>query len=153
MNRKLLINSLIQELILQPKFLVKPRRDILELIFNKKLTAFNANNFIKRSKKGASALKYSKTDVLQYSMVGKCIKYNLSGTGTTFTIRNVIDLASYEMTLSLWSPLIKYFCIRDYKERRLKYTKSTQYFLRTHSPVRSMVSFHYVMSFHNDFLD
>jgi len=138
------------ELTLSTIPLIKPRGKIIEIAFNTEFTHFNVQDFVKQSKKTRSnKIEYAEKQVLLYSVVGKCIRYRNRGSYTTFIIRNVIDLTSYELTYFIFSPLLKYFCIRDTQEKTLKnpYKRATTYFLRTTAPVKSSVPFDYVLDY------
>lgn len=128
--------------------IMKPRGEIVELAFNSAFTHFDTNDFVKQSKKTRSHKVESRAkDILTYSVVGKCITYKNRGSNTTFIIRNVVDLCSFEMTFFLFSPLLKYYCIRDVnkKTQKMCYKNAKAYFLRKSSPSKSQVPFEYVI--------
>jgi len=136
--------------------LVLPRGKIIEIAFNSVFTHFNIRDYVKQSKKTRShKVDYIEKKVLQYSVVGKCIHYRNRGYHTTFTIRNVVDLASYELTYSIFSPLLKYYCVRNFREKinQVTYKRATSYYLRKTSPVKSFVPFEYVIDNDNIFDD
>jgi ribosomal protein L19 len=128
--------------------LVLPRGKIIELTFDSAFTHFNIQDYVKQSKKTRShKVDYVEKKVLQYSVVGKCIRYRNRGYHTTFTIRNIVDLASYELTYSIFSPLIKSYSVRDFREgiNQHPYKRATAYYLRKTTPVTSLVPFDYVI--------
>jgi len=147
MTKDLLTIKLIQECILQPHPIMKPRGAIIELAYNPALTEFNVNDYIKQSKKSRRSEKLEDKikPVLQYTMVGKCLAFRRKQLNTTFILRNVVDLTSYEMTFALFSPFITQYWIRPISKTRTKYTKGTQYYLRRTAPVKSCVPFDYVV--------
>lgn len=130
--------------------LIRPRGEIIEIAFNSAFTHFNVQDYVKQSKKTRShKIEYAEKQVLLYSVVGKCIRYRNRGFDTTFIIRNVIDLTSYELTYFIFSPLLKYYCIRQAQHGIIKhpYKRATAYFLRRHAPVKSVVPFEYVLNY------
>jgi len=144
------------EVILSTIPLARPRGEIIDLVFDTDFTHFHIQDYVKQSKKTRSnKIEYAEKEILLYSMVGKCIHYKNAGFHTTFTIRNVVDLASYELTYFIFSPLLKYYSIRRAKHGIIKppYKRATTYFLRQHAPVKSAVPFEYVLDeIFNDYL-
>lgn len=130
--------------------LLRPRGEIIDIAFNTAFTHFNVQDYVKQSKKTRSnKIEYAEKEVLLYSMVGKCIRYRNRGFHTTFIIRNVTDLTSYELTYFIFSPLLLYYCIRKAPRGIIKhpYKRATTYFLRQHAPVKSVVPFDYVLNY------
>jgi ribosomal protein L19 len=138
------------DMILSTIPLRRPRGEIIEIAFNTEFTHFNIQDFVKQSKKTRSnKVEYAEKQILLYSMVGKCIHYRNRGSHTTFTIRNVVDLTSYELTYFIFSPLLKYYGIRQTQHNIIKhpYKRATAYFLRHHPPVESATPFDYVLDY------
>jgi len=131
------LTNLNNQLILSTIPLTNPRGKIIEISFNSEFTHFNIQDFVKQSKKTRSnKIEYAEKQILRYSVVGKCIRYRNRGYETTFIIRNVIDLASYELTYFIFSPLLQYYTIRNTQSKVIKnpYKRATAYFLRTMHP-------------------
>jgi len=148
MKQDILKIRLIQEVILQPHPIIKPRDAIIELAYNTAMTQFNINDYIKQSKKSRRSEKLEDKikPILQYSMVGKCLSFKRCGLNTTFLLRNVIDLSSYEMTFALFSPFVIQFWIRPTFKTKNVYKPGNQYYLRQHAPVKSHVPFKYIIN-------
>ncbi len=146
MTQTILKKRLIQETILQPHTIIKPRAAIMELTYNTALTQFNINDYIKQSKKSrrSEKLEDKEKPILQYTMVGQCLSFRKRGFNTTFLLRNVIDLISYEMAFSIYSPILTKFWIRPNHNKKKRKTKGTQYYLRNHAPSKSAIPFMYV---------
>jgi len=149
MTNKILLSNLIKEATLQSNPMIRPRGGIIEVAYESNMTKFNVNDYITQSKKSRRSEKLETKDkpILQYTMVGRCLNFRKNGVSTSFIIRNILDLVSYEMTFSLYSPFLKLFFIRYYSRTNIKYTRAHQYYLRKHSPVQSLIPFDYVVTY------
>lgn len=145
MFKNVLASNFVRYISLYDRPLAKPRGRIIEIAYHPQMTYFNIQDFIHQSKK----LRSHKVDVkekaiLQYTIVGKCLHYKKNQLNTSFIIRNIINLTSFEMTFPLFTPIITLFFIRNYKLSS-EYKKSNKYYLRKKAPVKSLVKFDYVI--------
>lgn len=69
------------------------------------------------------------------------------GINTSFTLRNVVSLCSFEMNYALFTSFLTAFVIRDHfkKSRRIHYKRASHYELRKISPHRTRIDFAYVI--------
>lgn len=142
----ILLKRFRNELLVNQHAILKPRGRPIEIAYHAEMTKFEISDFIKQSKKTRShKVDIKEKALLQYTLVGKCIKFNNRGFHTTFTLRNIIDLTSYELNFSIYSPLIVVFLVRNY--RKVRYKKAHLYHLRQVEPVKSLVKYDYVISY------
>lgn len=155
MKNNLILEKFAKELCFIQRPLVSVRSLIIELDFDRQQTKFNILDYIKQSKKSSRSVKLEKQikPTLQYSIVGKCIKFHKRGLNSSFIIRNIISLTSFEMSFSFFTSFISLYIVRDFFKptSRLHYKRSNQYYLRKVSPVRSRIVFDYVTDSSYDF--
>jgi ribosomal protein L19 len=149
MLQSLILKQFAQHYVTSDHLLIKPRGMILEIDLDPKQTKFDINDYIKLSKKSSRSMRLEKQikPTLQYSIVGKCIRFQKKGINTSFLIRNVITLVPFEMTFAFFTSFITNYIIRDFTKpnSRLKYKRGNQYHLRRVSRVRSRIVFDYVV--------
>lgn len=139
---KVKMKKLIQEVMLRKYPIENPRGRIMEVLFDPSKTKFDVNDYILRTLKSRRTQRYviSKAkNVLQYHMVGKCIRFRSRGVGTSFKIRNTLTLTVFEMNYALYSRNITNILVVSPKT--IKYKKASQYYLRRRPPSKSAVEF------------
>lgn len=146
MLKKIKINRLINEMIRRKYPQEKPRGRVMEILFDPSKTKFDINDYIIRTLKSRRTQRYvmSKAkNVLQYHMVGKCVRYRKRGLGTTLKIRNALSLIVYEINYSIYSRYITHIVI--YPKTTRRYRKASQYYLRKKSAIKSNVEFEFTI--------
>lgn len=146
MLNQLLLTQIVRTLAQEDRPMTKLRSRILTIALNPVLTKLNITNFIKQSKLARRSKKSDFTEkaVLQYQLTGKCLRLRRQQLNTTFLIRNIISLTSFEMNFPLFSPLISQYIVHTPRKRCFKH--ANQYFLRRHAPVKSKITFDYVIN-------
>jgi ribosomal protein L19 len=146
---KILLKSLIRQITISEIPIIKPRGSIMQLAFDPEFTKFNINDYIKLSKKSRRSEKLidKEKPILQYFMLGKCVFFRKRGLNSSFTIRNLVTLAPFEMSYALFAPSISGYSIIDFfiKELLKMYGRATKYDLRRSQPSKSQAEFFYVM--------
>jgi ribosomal protein L19 len=146
MLERIKLKKLIIEMMARKFPIEKPRGSIMEVLFDPSKTKFDINDYIIRSLKSRRTQRYvlSKAkDVLQYHMVGKCVRFRKRGLGTTFKLRNALSLTVFELNYSIYSRYITHVVI--YNKVSKKYKKSAQYYLRKRPPIKSNVKFEFTI--------
>lgn len=124
----------------------KPRGKIIDVLFDPSKTKYDINDYIIRSLKSRRTQRYVLSrakNVLQYRMVGKCVRMRIRGLGTTFKIRNSLSLTVFELNYSIYSRYITHIFM--HKRMSKKYRKSAQYYLRKRSAIKSFVEFEFTI--------
>ena len=121
---------------------------------------FKKKRFNKRTRKSTKKdRKYQKEtfdeNVQQYSIVGSVIFFRKLGKGSTFSLRNVVTLTSFEMNFMVFSCMILYsYFMQKQSVNKLKLSK--QYYYRDISPSRSQVKWEFSLgrnSYYNELFD
>ena len=146
---KLLLKSLIRQIIICEIPLVKPRGRMMQLAFDPDFTKFNINDYVKLSKKsrGSEKLIDKEKPILQYFMLGKCVFFRKRALNSSFTIRNLVALAPFEILYAVFAPCISGYSIIEFfiKELIKNFRRATKYELRIGQPSKSQAEFFYVM--------
>lgn len=119
------------------------RGSVFTILLEQILTQFNIQH--KTTKKSRSDVRDKKIKkTLYYQMVGKKINVIKKGWDTSILLRNVQNLACYEIKYHIFSPMIsEIFC----ENRVTKYNRTTAYELRRKSGSFSKVDFDYVIDY------
>ncbi len=144
---KIIANKILAELLTTGSVIKLPLKNSgrCEFGLNQKLTKFSirAIAFGLRSKKARSdTIRVRDGGNLAYRYVGKIIKIRKSHNSLNNSIlfRNVVDLASFEIIMPLFSPLVTYARFTETNAKR-----ANAYYLRTAAPVKSKLVFQYVI--------
>jgi ribosomal protein L19 len=144
---KILSSRILAELITTGSITHRPKQNAgnCEFGLNQKLTKFDirAIAYKQRSKKARSdEIRVREGGQLAYRYVGKVIKFRRSHNSLNNSIlfRNVVDLASFELIMPIFSPLVTYTNFSQTKHKR-----TNAYYLRNTAPVKSKVEFNYVI--------
>jgi ribosomal protein L19 len=119
---------------------------ICEFTLNRKITKFDiyAISYAHRSKKARSdTIRVREGGNLFYRYVGKIIKFRKAHNpiNTSILLRNVLDLASFELVVPVISSLVTNFFVAMIRKCKILHA----YHLRWVAPVKSKVTFQYVM--------
>ena len=118
-----------------------------EFWLNKKLTKFDIGAITRRirSKKARSdSINVRAGGDQAYRYSGKILKFRRShnGANNAVLIRNVVELASFEITIPVLSPLVTNAI---YPRVNVANTRGNAYYLRTAAPVKSKTEFKYII--------
>ena len=141
--KKILLKEFNRQLALTQRAVVNPRSHIARIVLDNKITYFEISDFMKFSKKTNRTVSFQKQDkeVLQYSYVGKAIKFNSNFISSTVRIRNSHMLYSYEMSFHIFSHTIITYSINQSKYKKHKYLHGKNYNLRKKTPIFSFIPF------------
>jgi len=104
MYNKVLLTDFIHKLSSSKRAVENPRGTLVRVILDAKVTYFDITDYMKFSRKTRRTVSFEKQKktLLQYTYVGKPIKFNSNYISTTLTMRNSHMLFSYETIFHLF---------------------------------------------------
>ncbi len=117
----------------------------IQIGLNRKLTKFSIYKIAKalRSKKARSdTINVREGGNLPYTYVGSILKIYKNKKHSSILFRNSLSLINFEISVPIFSPLIRFLFIFKHRNGN----KKTTFYLRKHSSVKGKINFNYVLS-------